>query len=254
MDIRIKSLDIGVRMRSEDIKKVEERVEDIISDERLATQMKSEIYLQGDTYLELTSSELANRMETRHKRLNEELKFAKDWDHNRREADMLRSEISAMIKQASICKLSELGSRASKQLQKIDLIMRGTNSSTKMPNIYKVSERKPTNESRNVFKPKSKHQTAFISASTPINGSYDKSGNTRNMKSRRKITVGKGGGKSYRYPVLENHTDDTKLQYYDTAELDLSASTPSLTHRRHNQSDRMTIKSVSTTTIDAIAE
>ncbi|XP_045173288.1 uncharacterized protein LOC123534893 [Mercenaria mercenaria] len=247
MDIRIRSLDIGVRLRMDEVKRVEDRSEDLKEDERLAHQMRSEIYHQGDTFLELTATELVKHLEFRQRMLQEELKYARDWEQPKRDADTLRSEIKAFMKQAAICKVTDLGERAAKQLQKIDLIMRGVSDTTKMPRIYRVSERSNADQ-RQKQKPASK--PAFLSASTPI-GAFDNSSlKTTSKRNRKRPEVNKVS--TFRHPSLENHTDDSKIHYIDTVELDLSRVTPSIMSRRESQSDRMTMKSVSSTTIPAI--
>lgn len=250
MDIRIRALDIGVRLRMDEAKRLEDRLEDMKEDERLAQQMRSEIYHQGDTFLELTASELVKHMEFKHRRLQEELKYAKDWEQPMRDADILRAEITGLMKQAAICKVPDLGDRAAKQLQKIDLIMRGVSDNTKMPRIYRVSDRSNADHRKPGSKP------VFLTASTPV-GAFDRNGGikTPTTRTRKRIGVNKVVG-GFKHPSLENHTDDSKIQYIDTMELDLSRVTPTSnrSYPRGNQSDRMTMKSVSSCTIPAISE
>lgn len=250
MDIRIRSLDISVRLRMDEVKRIEDRLEDLKEDERLAHQMRSEIYHQGDTFLELTATELVKHLEFKQRRLQEELKYARDWEQPKRDADTLRAEIKALMKQAAICKVTDLGERAAKQLQKIDLIMRGVSETTKMPRIYRVSERSNADQ-RQKQKPVSR--PAFLTASTPISN-FDNSNMKAVPKLRHRKKIGVGKINTFRHPSLENHTDDSKIQYIDTVELDLSRVTPSSISRRESQSDRMTMKSVSSTTIPAINE
>lgn len=256
MDIRIRSLDISVRLRMDEIKRIEDRIEDVKNEERLAKQIKSEIYHQGDSFLELSTSELIKHLDFKHKRLLDEFKYAKDWEQPRRDADTLRTEISALMKQAAICKITELSDRAARQLQKIDLIMRGVSDTTKMPRIYKVSER--SNSDRRDYKPV-KHQSkpTFVAASTPING-FDANSKSFTPRMRKRFSLASKNNsranRSFGPSVLDNHTDDSKIQYIDTVDLDLSRVTPTNTQPRGSQSDRMTIKSVSTTGIPAIIE
>ena len=247
MDIRIRSLDIGVRLRMDEVKRVEDRLEDLKEDERLAHQMRSEIYHQGDTFLELTATELVKHLDFRQRRLLEELKYARDWDQPKRDADILRSEIKAFMKQAAVCKVTDLGERAAKQLQKIDLIMRGVSDTTKMPRIYRVSERTNTDHRQKL---RQTSKPAFLTSSTPVS-SFDTSSMKASTKRNRKRPDGTKIS-TFRHPSLENHTDDSKIQYIDTVDLDLSRMTPSSTSRRGDQSDRMTMKSVSSTTVPPI--
>lgn len=253
IDIRIRSLDIGVRLRMDEIKRIEDRIEDVKEDEKLAVQIKNEIYRQGDTFLELTVSELVKHLEFKNKRLCEELKYARDWEQPMRDADTIRTEIIALMKQAAICKIPDMGERAAKQIQKIDLIMRGVSDTTMLPRIYKVSERSKA-EKQKLQIPKQKPtqgKRAFLTASTPIDN-FDTTLRNPAVRSRKKLAVNRAN--HYKYPSLENHTDDSKIQYIDTMELDLSGLTPTSSTHRGNHSDRMTLKSVSSTTIPAISE
>ncbi|KAL4224235.1 hypothetical protein ACF0H5_017688 [Mactra antiquata] len=255
MDIRIRSLDISVRLRMDEIKRIEDRLEDTKNEERLTKQIKSEIFHQGDTFLELTVTELIKHLDFKNKRLVDELKYARDWDHPRRDADVLRAEISALMKQAAICKITELSERAARQLQKIDLIMRGVSDTTKIPRIYKVSERS-SSDRREYKTPRPSTKPTFVAASTPING-FDASARNITPRMRKRFSMAKNttrGNRSFGQSFHDNHTDDSKLQYIDTVELDLSQVTPSHTQPRGSQSDRMTIKSISTTGIPAINE
>ncbi|KAH3886607.1 protein Hook homolog 1-like [Dreissena polymorpha] len=267
MDIRIRSLDIAVRLRMDEIKKLEDRVEDTEAEEKLVEQIRKEIYTHGDTFLELTVSELVKKLDFKKRRLQDELSYARDWEQPSRDADMLRSEITALMKQAAICKATELSNRAAKQLQKIDLIMRGTSDSFRMPKIYKVSERGNSDQRSHRSKlsnghrhPQFPHKPAFITSSTPIN-SFDSGGGSMTSRSTHKrfnvqtsnvVRVSKS--RAGRPPALGNYTDDSKIQYIDTVELDLSRLTPVSSSRRESQSDRMTLKSVSDSTVPAILE
>ena len=264
MDIRIKSLDIGIRLRMDEQKKIEDRIEDLAAEEKLASQIKSEIYVQGDTYLELTSSELVKKLGFKRKRLEDELRYAKDWSVSKREADILRTEIAAHIKQAAICKLTDLGNRASKQLQKIDLIMRGTLGHNTMPKIFKVSDKSNSDTKRSDFRPTPqqhpKSKPAFITSSTPINAFDSTYKAHQSARTRKKMSMSRGTGRHLQpmpqTPSLDNHTDDAKMQFIDTTEIDLTgiSPTPSNAPRRGGgQSDRMTIKSTSNSTVHTVS-
>jgi hypothetical protein len=233
----------------DEVKRVEDRLEDLKEDEKLVHQMRSEIYHQGDTFLELTATELVKHLEFRQRRLHEELKYARDWEQPKRDADILRSEIKAFMKQAAICKVTDLGERAAKQLQKIDLIMRGvSDTTTKMPRVYRVSERSNADQRQKL---RQTSKPAFLTSSTPIS-SFDSSSNKPTLRRNRKRPEGNKVINTFKHPSLENHTDDSKIQYIDTVDLDLSRMTPSSVSRRGDQSDRMTMKSVSSTTIPPI--
>lgn len=255
MDFRIRSLDVSVRLRLDEIRKLDDRLENLRNEEHLMAQIKTEVYNRGDTFLELTVSELIKSVEFRVKRLIEEITYARDWEHTKRDADTLRSEITALMKQAAICKVSELSSRAAKQLQKIDLIMRATADPVKMPKIYKVSERSNSDQrlvkKQKPSQPQGAYKSAFLTSSTPISA-FSSNHKQENIRTRKR--VGLSRNHSYRRPVLENHSDDTKLQYVDTVELDLSRLTPSSPRHKGDQSDRLTLKSVSTSTIPALSE
>lgn len=252
MDIRIRSLDIAVRMRLDEVKKLDSRLDDVRNEQSLISQIQKEVYSRGDTYLELTTSELRKKVEFKVKRLNEESMYARDWDQAEKDADMLRSEITALMKQAAICKVSELSNRASKQLQKIDLIMRATTDTTKMPRIYKVSVR--SNPDRQIKKPRPgqpSYKPAFITSSTPVSAFDANIASNQRHSARKRFNVNRKS--PFPRPALVNDTDDTKLQYVDTVELDFSRMTP-VSSRRGDQTDRLTLKSVSTSTIPALSE
>ena len=260
MDMRIRSLDVNVRQRLDDVSKIEKRLEDMNNEERLIAQIKNEVYIHGDTFLELTASELLKSVEFSLKRLDEELKYARDWEFTKRDADVLRSEVTALMKQATICKVAELSNRAAKQIQKIELIMRATSETVKMPRIYKVSER---SNSDNRLVGMKKHRSyqqnlsqrpykqAFLTSSTPTTA-FDSSHHPGTPRSRHKVGL-VNRNQSYRRPMLRNHSDDTKLQYIDTVELDLSSVIPTSVSRG-DQSDRLTLNSVSSSTIAALSE
>lgn len=267
MDIRIRSLDIAVRLRMDEIKKLEDRIEDTENEIKLAAQIKKEIYLQGETFLELSISELLKKMEFKKRRLQDELTYAQDWEQPNRDADMLRMELTAFMKQAGICRATELCERAARQIQKIDLIMRGTTSTFKTPRVYKVSDRKNSDHktypkhshshshSHNTSMTSRSSKPAFVTSSTPVQG-YDGHARMPPINSRKRIAVGSvsRNGRNGRRPTLANHTDDSKLQYVDTVELDLSRMTPTSPSHRGLQTDRMTLKSMSDTSVPAIFE
>ncbi|WAR01397.1 hypothetical protein MAR_007955 [Mya arenaria] len=262
MDIRIRSLDIAVRLRMDEIKKLEDRAEDVENESKLAAQVRKEIYIQGDTFLELTISELVKKFEYKKRRLQEELAYGRDWEQPSRDADVLRSELTAFMKQAGICKATELCDRAAKQIQKIDLIMRGTTDTFKTPRIYKVSDRRNSDNRL----PKHQHslnssvsssktsKPAFITSSTPVNGFDVNAKAAATMRTRKRVAANVNRPRNRPPDLGYNHTDDSKIQYIDTVELDLSRLTPSSPSRRESQSDRMTLKSMSDSTIPAIFE
>lgn len=256
MDIRIRSLESSVRLRLDESKKLAGRLEDVKNEQTLVGQIKAEVFNTGNTYLELAISDLLKQVDFRHKRLKEEFKYAQDWESITRDADVLRSEVTALMKQAAICKMADLSNRAAKQQQKIDLIMRSKTDTVKMPRIYKVSDRR-NSDNRNVKKQKqtnTAHRPAFLTSSTPISA-FDSSSFSGQSSYGPRKRVGLNRTQSYHQrPVLENHTDDTKLQYIDTVELELSGVTPVNSSRPGNQTDRMTLKSVSTGTIPALSE
>ena len=175
MDAKIRAFDLSVKTKNETINGLEKMIESAKSEENLASQIKSEIYLQGDSFLEKTVAELVKRLEEKRKKLTAQLKTAQMWAESKREAQSLTKEVSALQQQAEINRLSELALRAVDQIDKIDRIMKHT-SEIKMPRIFKVSARvkpiqkKPTeteiqNANQRVAVAKSK--SVFLTASTP---------------------------------------------------------------------------------------
>ena len=175
-DVKIRALDLSIKTKVEAIKEIEKLIEMCKHEENLAVQIKSEVYLQGDSFLEKTVMELVNKLEEKRKKLNAQLKTAQMWTESKKEAEMLTKEISALQQQSEINRLTDLAKRAAKQVEKVDSVMKHT-AELKVPRIFKVSAKVKTisktetdPEKSNIVPkvPLAKTQSVFLT-STPNN-------------------------------------------------------------------------------------
>ena len=231
MDTKIRAFELSVATKNETIKDLEKMIENAKNEENLASQIKSEIYLQGDSYLEKTVAELVKRLEEKRKKLIAQLKTAQMWAESKKEAKSLTKEVSALQQQAEINRLSELALRAVDQVDRIDKIMKHT-SEIKMPRIFKVSARvtpiqknavetemQNRNQRASVAKPKS----VFLTSSTPndlhIDNNYKES--MPSFKTRRdKVKTARS------FPLIKDDlSDSVTVHSLSGSQIDLSART-----------------------------
>ena len=234
MDTKIRAFDLSVTAKNEAIKDLERMIENAKNEGNLASQIKSEIYLQGDSFLEKTVAELVKRIEEKRKKLTAQLKTAQMWAESKKEAKWLTKEVSALQQQAEINRLSDLALRAVDQIDKIDRIMKHT-SEIKMPRIFKVSARvtpiqKHTVEaeaqSGNQRVPVAKPKSVFLTSSTPndmhIDNNYKES--VPSFKTRRtprdKVKTARS------FPLIKDDlSDSVTVHSLSGSQIDLSART-----------------------------
>ena len=167
VDVKIRALDGSIKAKLEAIKEVEKLIETCKHDENLAVQIKGEVYLQGDSFLEKSALELVHRLEEKQKKLNAQLKDAHMWAESKKEAEMLTKEVLALQQQAGINQLTDLAARAARQVEKIDNVMKHT-AELKIPRIFKVSAKVSKVPKLDIDTDKSVNQTVPIAKPKPV--------------------------------------------------------------------------------------
>ena len=238
MDARIRAFDAATKTKLDAIREVEKLIEISKNEENLAAQIKSEVYLQGDSFLEKTVLELVKRLEEKRKRLNAQLKTAQMWAESKKEAQMLTKEVLALQQQAEINRLGEFATRASNQVEKIDSIMKHT-SEIKMPRIFKVSakvtpiQRTPMeNDKLNTSKKVAlaKPKAVFLTSSTP-NDFYTEQNYQTSMptfKTRKMAPKDRDRLTARSFPMISDDlSDSVTVHSLSGSQIDLSARTDS---------------------------